>query len=262
MRKFGSDLATIEPTVKAESDESVTFSAVIAREIVHKYPEGMAYKAADELEKAAWTAQNRWVTIDQHPDTVLLMRPDNIQGRVENPEFVKNLVDPKTQRPMDRGIRADITLFKSKLPQGWVDQVKQGLKKDVSIGFTYDLDKTPGDWRGQHYDYIQRNIFIDHVAVGVPVGRCPSPYCGLGVDSLAVTPLEKRTVEPGKCPICDEIEKLGVEEASKRLAASFGSAAVDALKSEPKIEEKKTQIDEYQRSKSLVEKARSLISRS
>ncbi len=120
MRKFGSDLATIEPNVKAESDESVTFSAIIAREIVHKYPEGMAYKAADELEKAAWTAQNRWVTIDQHPDTVLLMRPDNIQGRVENPEFVKNLLDPKTQRPMDRGIKADITLFKNRLPQGWV----------------------------------------------------------------------------------------------------------------------------------------------
>jgi hypothetical protein len=143
-----------------------------------------------------------------------------------------------------------------------VDQAKQGLKKDVSIGFTYDLDKTPGDWRGQHYDYIQRNIFIDHVAVGVPVGRCPSPYCGLGVDSLASTPLEKRCVEPGKCPICDEIEKLGIEEASKRLAASFGSAAVDALKSELKIGEEKTQIDEYMRSKSLVEKARSLISRS
>jgi hypothetical protein len=50
LRKFGSDLAVIEPGVKAENDGSITFSAVIAREIMHKHPEGMAYVRAGSPE--------------------------------------------------------------------------------------------------------------------------------------------------------------------------------------------------------------------
>jgi hypothetical protein len=314
MRKIGFDYATLEPTVKKETDEVLVVPAVIAREIVHQYPEGMAYKPADELEKAAWTADHRWVTTDKHPDTVLLMRSDDVKGRIENPEFVKNLVDPATRRPMDRGIRADLVFFKRKLAPAYIDAVKQGLKNDVSIGFSYEEDRTPGEFRGQRYDYTQRNIFIDHVAAGVPLGRCPSPFCGIGVDAVftaadpweegekfirsghrpadqfdivatipitegvqAVLGCPKGNLGPDKkckvgtviqsylfdkgkftliqakawfekhkgeenmsadCPICDEIKRLGVEEASKRLAAAFGKAAVDALKEDQSEREK------------------------
>ena len=73
--------------------------------------------------------------------------------------------------------------------------VKSGKRKDVSIGFFYDFDETPGDWNGEKYDFVQRNILIDHLAAGVPVGRCPSPYCGISVDSfvrkLAADPWEE-----------------------------------------------------------------------
>lgn len=59
--------------------------------------------------------------------------------------------------------------------------------KDVSIGFVYTEDWTPGEWNGQKYDFIQRDIVINHVAVGVPKGRCPSPLCGLSVDMATIT---------------------------------------------------------------------------
>ena len=261
----GFDYASIEPEIKAETDELIVVPAVIAREIVQPYRDRKAYKPAEELEKAAWTAEGRWVTTDHHPDTLLLVRPDDIRGRIQEPRFVKNLMDPKTQRPCRKGIRADIALFKLKLPPGFVEEIKQGLKKDVSIGFTSEDDETPGEWEGQHYDYVQRNIFIDHVAVGVPVGRCPSPLCGLGVDEILQ--------EDDKCPISGEIRKLGIKESCRRLAAAFGQDAISVLKGEQiqrasprnqdaSVNDVKLEADEVARSRELIRDIRRLRSRS
>jgi hypothetical protein len=44
------------------------------------------------------------------------------------------------------------------------DQLKKGFR-ELSLGYSLDLDKTPGIWRGQPYDCIQRNIRINHLAL-------------------------------------------------------------------------------------------------
>jgi hypothetical protein len=299
-RKIGFDRANLEGKI-SEDGEYLIAEAVIASEIVHEYPDGWAYKSADELEKTAWTAEGRWVTILKHPDTALLQRASDIYGRVESPKFVKNLLDAKTQRPCRRGIKAKIKWDKSKLPQDVADKIRNGELRDVSIGFTYEEDRSSGEWEGAKYDYKQCNIFIDHLAAPIEKGRCPGPICGIGVDSVvkhAVDPEEneetvripagneckvtatitisekegiqalycgkekqvrtylfdkskgwtmdkaKAWVESHKgdsaadlvakssCDICQEIEKIGVLEASKRLKQKFGEAVVYVLKGE------------------------------
>ena len=50
-----------------DEDRSLVVKAVIASEIVHKYKDGVAYKPADELEKAALTADGRWIKALSHP---------------------------------------------------------------------------------------------------------------------------------------------------------------------------------------------------
>jgi len=67
--------------------------------------------------------------------------------------------------------------------------MKNGKKQDVSIGFFFSKDETPGvveadSCKGQEYDYVQRNMFHDHLAAGLDNGRCPMPFCGLGADEL------------------------------------------------------------------------------
>ena len=67
--------------------------------------------------------------------------------------------------------------------------MKKGLKPDVSIGFFFSKDETAGTvdagtLKGEAYDYIQRHMFHDHLAVAIDAGRCPSPLCGLGADAL------------------------------------------------------------------------------
>lgn len=50
--------------------------------------------------------------------------------------------------------------------------VESGRRKELSAGYTADLDPTPGEWNGQPYDGIQRNIRINHVALLPPgMGR-------------------------------------------------------------------------------------------
>ena len=50
------------------------------------------------------------------------------------------------------------------------DKINHG-KKDLSMGYFCSYDLTPGEWNGQHYDAIQRDIRSNHVAL-VKDGRC------------------------------------------------------------------------------------------
>lgn len=55
-------------------------------------------------------------------------------------------------------VRAEIVIHDT-------DKMKSAGFKELSLGYNLDLDKTPGTWQGQHYDAIQRNIRINHLAL-------------------------------------------------------------------------------------------------
>jgi len=42
---------------------------------------------------------------------------------------------------------------------------KIGERRQLSLGYNVDLDETPGEWNGQKYDAIQRNIRVNHLSV-------------------------------------------------------------------------------------------------
>lgn len=55
-------------------------------------------------------------------------------------------------------VRAEIVIHDT-------DAMKDCGLKELSLGYSLDLDETPGVWNGQHYDAIQRNIRINHLAL-------------------------------------------------------------------------------------------------
>ena len=190
MKRLGFDQVSVDSDVKMveTKDEIVFKGVVIAREIVQPYDiDGKrmkAYKPADELKDCAWTAEGRWIRIDEHPTTAMIARREDIHGRMQNVTFVKNLMDAKTGRPMARGVKADLHFFKRMISEDKQDEIRDLKNRDVSIGFMYDFDETPGKWNGDSYDFIQRGIFIDHLAGPIPYGRCTMPYCGIGADQI------------------------------------------------------------------------------
>jgi len=144
--------------------------AVITREAVLDYDGMKVYEPREEVEKAAFTAQNAWI-VEEHPPDVILSDPKLIRGTVRNPVFVE-----------DR-IKADLIFFKDRCSPKYLADVKTGKAKSVSIGFFFECTPQTGEFRGEHYDYVKRDILIDHVAVGDWTGRCSYPACGIGVNA-------------------------------------------------------------------------------
>lgn len=42
---------------------------------------------------------------------------------------------------------------------------KIGERRQLSVGYSVDLEETPGEWNGQRYDAIQRNIKVNHLSI-------------------------------------------------------------------------------------------------
>lgn len=55
-------------------------------------------------------------------------------------------------------VRADIVIHNT-------DAMKESHLRELSVGYNLDLDEKPGTWNGQHYDAIQRNIRVNHLAL-------------------------------------------------------------------------------------------------
>ena len=170
-------------------DMTVWHGVVIASEIVQPYNDGKAWKPREELEKYAPYVDGRWVIVGAHPQDGIISERDQVSGRTINPRYVKDLIDPKTDRPCRAGVRADIQIFNDKITPKLLEDMKNGKKQDVSIGFFFSKDDTPGTvqdgpFSGDEYDYVQRNMFHDHTAAGLDNGRCSMPLCGLGADEL------------------------------------------------------------------------------
>ncbi len=238
-RKIGFDRYVLEDKIIEETDETLTMPAIIASEIVHQYEDGWAYKPAEELEKMARVANRIGsvpVKILDHPgeDTnYLLLRQGDTHGKATNFRFVKNLVDAKTKRPMRRGVRADITWFKDVVPTDVLERVKNGELRDNSIGFTFDYDATAGMFNGVHYDYVQRNIFLNHIAAPIEAGRCPGPVCGIGYDSATTIKFDAQVMET--CPVCRRIKEVGFAVAGKRLWNQYGDAVLEVIEGNPTL---------------------------
>jgi polyhydroxyalkanoate synthesis regulator phasin len=212
VRKIGISLAEVDASkIVEDSNEFLVVPAIIAREGVFPYPEGKAFKPAAELKEAAWTAEGAWIVAEKHPDTVILTVRDDIKGKVENTKFCDKV----------NGILGNLRFFKAKCDAKFLDEIKTGKRKDVSLGFFYDFDATPGKWKDQTYDFVQRNILVDHVAAGVPVGRCRSPYCGIAVDSL----IRKVALDPEET---ENYIHIPVRDASGFVDDSFRTIDIDA----------------------------------
>jgi len=234
-RKICFDRATLDNKIILDDDDFLVMPAVIASEIVHQYEDGWAYKPAEELEKMAKTASEIGavpVKILHHPGDEsygFLLKHEDVHGRAENFRYVKNLKDPKTKRPCRKGVRSDIRWFKDRIPEKIITQIKDNSLRDVSIGFAFDDDRTNGEWNGTHYDYIQRNIFLQHVAAPIDSGRCARPVCGIGFDKqIQVTgdPWEEteENIRSGHKEASEECKNIEISESEgiKAIYCKYG----------------------------------------
>jgi len=157
-----------------EDNDTLVVPAVLTRESILPFSDGFGYRPASELQAAAWTLEGAWVVAYDHISTVFPVSRDDIRGRVLNVKFDRSI----------NGVRGDICFFKQLCSERLLADVKAGVLRDVSVAYFCEDVFEPGTFAGEPYDFVQRNFMFGHVAAGVPEGRCPSPFCGMNVDSF------------------------------------------------------------------------------
>jgi hypothetical protein len=157
-----------------EDADSIIVPTILTRESILPFADGRGYRSAKELQDAAWTLEGAWVVALSHISTVFVTNRVDIRGKVENVKF----------EPKINGIIGDTRFLKANCDQAFLEGVKKGELKDVSVAYFCEDVFTPGKFGDEPYDFLQQNFMFGHVAAGVPEGRCPSPFCGMAVDSL------------------------------------------------------------------------------
>jgi hypothetical protein len=117
---------------------------------------------------------------NNHPTE--LVSPENARAFVVGmtSDTPKKVYLPE-QMPMDQAeayVQQQITLFDANA----ISQVKTKKKTQLSLGYVCALDESPGVYKGQPYDFVQRDIRYNHLSL-VDQAR-GGPECKVLIDSI------------------------------------------------------------------------------
>lgn len=149
-----------------------------------------------------------------------------------------------------------------------IKAIESGERKEISLGYTCRLDKTPGSVNGEAYDAIQRDIIVNHVAIGPKGWGRAGPDCSIHTDSKS--PIGKEmtdTVRIDGLDIALSKESIGNLFAEKKRELNELRGRLDAMSLELDKEksaraslEDPSALEERVRSRlGLIEKCRSLL---
>ena len=121
-----------------------------------------------------------------------------------------------------------------------IEDIQNG-KIEVSMGYEVELDETPGEFEGQKFDMIQRNIVHNHMAI-VERGRA-GPNVKLKLDSgdaIEIARLKGDSMPKIKVGDKEFEVAKDLADAFKMMKDSF-KKEMDAMKSKKDEEEKTTE---------------------
>lgn len=187
MKKQRYDKALIEDY--SETPEGfLTVRAPITRPGVFPYMRSdggiqMEAKLPDEIfsDRTVHSAMGKPVT-DDHPHELVTL--ENYQT------YSKGMTHTDAQVSGNK-LSVSMTITDSDL----IQKIKAG-KRELSIGFMSDVAMTPGEYNGAHYDAVQRNVEINHVAV-VDRGRA-GPTVAIRGDAAQESAYMVDSADPNK----------------------------------------------------------------
>lgn len=171
--------------VLEDGNKIVIYNVPITGEIVQQYDTMFAYKPADEILKV--DVKNVPITF-LHPALHLeMMGSDEVAKHTYG--FMRKPSLDRKKNYSDKKLYSDLIILGRDKVQQLERKLKDGKGIDVSIGFWCVYDFTPGKFDGKKYDYVQRDIELDHLAVLIDEngfiheGRAPYKQgFGIGAD--------------------------------------------------------------------------------
>lgn len=106
----------------------------------------------------------------------------------------------------------------------YTDRLKQAIdggKRDLSLGYRCRYELTPGTYKGQHYDAVQRDIIFNHIAL-VDEGRmgaeCRVTDNAIVYDSMDIENSNKKErIKMAKITLDEDLKQEIKEEIKKEL---------------------------------------------
>lgn len=179
------------------------------------------FRPLDEVASSLSTYTNAIVT-DDHPTDGLVTTETSSElskGSVSNAEIIE--YDGISY------ISATITITNKEL----IYKVLSGEKRELSAGYTSDIVKESGEFDGVSYQYVQKDIKVNHVAV-VTEGRCGNT-CKLNLDNKGVIKMVKIQIDGKAVSMdADEVAKYVTE-----LETSLDEAIVEVKKAKKEVDE-------------------------
>lgn len=106
------------------------------------------------------------------------------------------------------------------------DAVHTVSKRELSLGYTLDLEETPGEFNGVRYDAVQRNLRVNHLAL-VAKGRAGNARLNLdAADAVLATTEEVDTMSLVKIRLDSGIEYEAAPEVVQALTAAQAATKV------------------------------------
>lgn len=155
----------------------------------------------------------RWEDLGLDPSKVykMLRHPDEIERAAPTANGIQLLqkhvpVDAEDHKPYDTigavGSKAtwEHPFLKNSLhfwTKPGIDDVESEKKRELSPGYHYDADMTPGRYEGEDYDGVMRNLVFNHVALVKDGRQGKDVVVGDDAEALRWAALERAIAEMG-----------------------------------------------------------------
>ena len=142
-------------------------------------------------------------------------------------------------------VQQKITIYDQKT----IDQIETGSKRELSLGYTLDLENKSGVWNGENYDCIQRNIRYNHVSL-VDKGRA-GELCRIQLDGKQINldGVSSDEVLTNNQPIGEEMKFFNIdgieytEDRVKALIQDLGTKSDELAKVTANLDEVSAKLD-------------------
>lgn len=163
---------------------------------------------------------------NNHPETQLVS-PENAKDYIvgwqsDNPKKVRL---PEYKDDSEDYLQSKVVFFDKEA----IGQITGGQKSEISLGYTCNLDETPGEWNGQQYDAVQRDIRYNHLSL-VERARGGSE-CRIVTDSISahelvdgITIVRDEMKVENKTINIDANEWKALQDSKDRLQAELDEA--------------------------------------
>jgi hypothetical protein len=129
-------------------------------------------------------------------------------------------------------VRADITIH---------SPLAIGDRRELSLGYTAVLDETSGEWNGERYDAIQRNIRVNHLSV-VKKGRAGVARLNLDSDEEVFSTQQEQQTMTAKVKLDNGIEY----DAAPEVSVELNKLRADATDARTKLDAAQAKADALQ----------------